>query len=117
MTAQTFQKAATLITACFPDKKFEFDVYFELLRDLKDQFFLRAVRDLCVDKKELYPGTNIVALLRERTLELSRVPQELKMIGEGQWKNQPPPEFKELIKKLSRKMGVNKQDLPQAPGR
>jgi len=87
------------------------EVYFELLKDLKDECFLMAVMDVCKTQKEIYPGTNLIAILRERTMDINRL-QSQKLL-----KLSPPVEksdpnislvklFDEQVKKLSDEKAV-----------
>lgn len=103
MDTKTYQKAATLITACLPNLKLEFDIYFELLRDLPDEPFLKAVADFCRNETELFPGSNLVALLRQRTRVVMNQPKPFARLTEhvesDRHKNPPPPEFTGLFKR------------------
>lgn len=38
----------------------------ELLSDLTDEQFLRGVRFVCLEKEEIYPNTNLVAMIRSK---------------------------------------------------
>lgn len=42
------------------------EVRYRLLQDMPDELFEQAVIALCRERKELFPGSNIVALIRER---------------------------------------------------
>ena len=107
MDIKTFQKASFLIASSFPDRKFEAEVYYELLKDLQDEPFLKAVVDFCKTQKELYPGSNLIAILRERTNDVVKRGSILLTLPEGERWTSPTQEWKDLIKKLSEeKSGV-----------
>ena len=70
MTKTTFKKGITIFTACVKDYPLDAEkagVWFELLKDLGDEVFLKAVHTVCQTNRDIYPGTNIVALIREAT--------------------------------------------------
>lgn len=70
MTKTTFKKGMTIFTACikdFPLDKDKAAVWFRLLKDMPDELFLEAVHRVCQTEKNIYPGTNIVAMIREST--------------------------------------------------
>ena len=93
-----------LISTCFPNRKFEPEFYFELLKDLKDGPFLEAVIDICKNLKELYPDSNLLAILRDKTTEISRRPKVLPALPQGgRFENGPSKEFKKLVKDLAEK--------------
>jgi len=68
MKSETFKKGMMALYAAFPDKKMEADIFWPFLKDLNDEDFLRAVGEICVTMKELFPGTNLIATIRERAL-------------------------------------------------
>lgn len=40
------------------------DLYYEFLKDLPEDYFIWAITKICREQVELYPNTNIVALIR-----------------------------------------------------
>jgi hypothetical protein len=69
MTKETLAKGFALICMTFPNLGMTEDalnVWARLLDDLGDNDFMGAVVHLCRNEKQLYPGTNIVALIRDR---------------------------------------------------
>jgi len=95
------EKAVLLLSAAFPDRKLEPALYFELLKDLKDEPFMKAAIDVCKTQKELYPGTNLVAILRDRTMQLQQVLPTLPKLEGRRWV-QPHAEFKALVDRLAK---------------
>jgi hypothetical protein len=89
-----------LLTTAFPNRKIEPGVYYELLKDLKDEPFLKAVVDVCKTQRELFPDSNLLAILREKTAELSRVQIQLGLPQGERW-GKPTKEWSELVKKIS----------------
>jgi hypothetical protein len=61
------------LVIAFPDRDFDMEIYWEFLRDLDDFQFLKAVRDFITTRKELYPSSNPIALLRELALNGTRL--------------------------------------------
>lgn len=58
------------LTAAFPGLQFNSNLLWRTLSDLDGEFFLMAVIDVIKTTKELYPGSNIIAILRTRAEEL-----------------------------------------------
>ena len=69
MTKENFKKGVNMLGAVLGNlkpKPERLDIWFDLLNDIDDHDFERAVRTICNEVKEIYPGTNIVALIREQ---------------------------------------------------
>ena len=69
MTKDTFKKGIVIFTACIKGFKVEPDkvaVWYELLKDMPDEVFIKAIEVIAKTRTDLYPGTNIVALIREQ---------------------------------------------------
>lgn len=68
MKTETLLAGIAVISSVFPKLDLNEDtlnIWEPLLQDLEDDHFLLAVEIFCSDQKEIYPGTNIVATLRE----------------------------------------------------
>ena len=70
MTSEAFQQGYLALTAAFPGLQFNSTLLWRTLSDLDGEYFLMAVIDAIKTTKELYPGSNIIAILRTRTEEL-----------------------------------------------
>ena len=68
MKIEIFKKGLGVLLTIFPDKKINSEIYWEYLKDLKDEVFLGAVADISSTYTELFPGTNLVALIRTKAL-------------------------------------------------
>ncbi len=66
MKKNNFDKGMTALMQAFPDRKFDCNIFWSFLSDLKDDEFLRAIADIISTTKELYPGTNVISLIREK---------------------------------------------------
>lgn len=106
LSQQVFEKSVLLILTSFPNRKIEPVVYYELLKDLDDESFLKATVELCKDHVELYPDTNLVALLRNKYMEIKKRPQEFLKIEQERFTAGPTKEFRELIEKLAKEKPV-----------
>lgn len=93
MNVETLNKTILLLAASFPGIDFNPEVYEEMLSELPDEFFLKAVYDFIKTTKEIYPGTNPIAILREKALSLvpkvpyvkpMRTAEELRKINDMQ---------------------------------
>lgn len=72
MTRKEFSIGFAVLCANFGkvyDKE-TLDIFFSLTKDLDPECFLRSVQAICQEHKELYPGTNIVALIRHKVVDL-----------------------------------------------
>lgn len=60
-----FADGTELLMATFPAIKIDADLSYKLLQDMTDELFMANVIIICREQKELYPNTNIVALIRD----------------------------------------------------
>ena len=89
MTKETYVKGMLLFVATFQKMKIDDntqDAWFMLLEDLGDDQFLRAIKKVCQGQPEIYPGTNIVALIREHARRQVRCRCGKVFEIEGEWK-------------------------------
>lgn len=56
--------------AAFPKQEIVAEVWWELVNDLDDAQFLPAMLWIIKNTPELYPGTNVIAMVRDRVFEL-----------------------------------------------
>ena len=69
MKDETFEKGIMMLAATFTGMNLPKETviaYRNLLDDLSDEDFEKAIIKICQGVKEIYPGTNIVALIREQ---------------------------------------------------
>jgi hypothetical protein len=66
MKKHNFDKGMAALLCAFPDRKFDCNIFWTFLSDLKDDEFLKSIADIISTKSELYPGTNVIALIREK---------------------------------------------------
>ena len=108
MTPETFKKGMALISETFPKLDFNTTLYWKMLRDLKDLDFEKAVLDVIQELEELYPTSNLIAILRQRAdraaiKRLERLSREIpKLTRESA---PPPPEWTNLVKRAFPKAG------------
>ena len=100
MTNESFEKGFAALVATFPSMNFNAKLYWEMLHDLDGECFLRAVWDFIKQTKEVFPGTNIIALLRDRAVGLRvslyhdkqlRIEQETEQKRIERWKKESAP--------------------------
>ena len=70
MKPETLSKGLLLLTAAFPGFDFNAEIYWVILKDLKDEDFELAILDVIRTQKEIYPGTGLIAILYEKTNEI-----------------------------------------------
>ena len=107
MTSEVFQKGMALISEAFPRLEFNAKLYWKILSDLEDEDFEMAVLTVVRTVRELYPTSNLIAILRGGAAESSR--RRLTNAREEDGKLQkmrleecadPPPEWAGLKKRL-----------------
>ena len=106
MQVETFRKGLELIVQVFSKHDIEAEVYWQFLSDLNDSDFLAAVEDFCKTQKEIYPGTNPIAIIRELAMRKNSGPNLLGLPEGERFSSPPPPEFKVLVKKLAEEKSV-----------
>jgi len=117
MTNEAFKQGFSALTATFPQMNFNGQLFWAMLNDLDGQFFLMSVWELIKNTKEIYPGTNIVAIIRSRANELKIETQKdstLKLEAETEkerierWRKESSPmpeECKAVLEKLGARIG------------
>lgn len=114
MTNEAFNKGFEALTATFPSMNLNARLYWTMLSDLDGQFFLMAVYEFIKNTKEVYPGTNMIAIIRERAEALKTQAQAekvLKITAETEkqrierWQKNAAPMPEECRRALE-KMGV-----------
>lgn len=65
MNQEKFIEGMALLKEAFPARSMNPKIYFVALKDLSDEDFERAVLSVVQDHKELYPDSNLVAIIRE----------------------------------------------------
>lgn len=104
MEKKTLVIATNFLRQAFPRLEINTPILWEMLQDLDDRPFLMAVKDLCRHRTEIYPGTNMIALLRDGAREI--VIREWREKQNERPKNAleecspPPPEWGELKSKI-----------------
>jgi hypothetical protein len=70
MTNQSFNKGFSALSVAFPAMSFDAKIFWEMVNDLDGEFFLKAVWEFIKNTQDVFPGTNIIATIRNRTEEL-----------------------------------------------
>lgn len=87
-----------------------------MLGDLEDKYFLKAVHDFVKNTREVYPGTNPIAIIRENALRLvpalpkpKRTNEELKQIADMQeFYDRKKAEVESLFREKANEKDMNK---------
>ena len=102
------------MAASFPGLQFNSDLFWATLNDLDGEYFLKAVISVIKNTKELYPGSNMIAIIRDLALRLQtedRINKSLKIEAETEkeridrWKRESAP-MPEDCKKALGKIGI-----------
>jgi len=100
MTSEAFQKGFAALATAFPGMQFNSELFWVALIDIDGQYFLTAVMNVIKNTKELFPGSNIIAILRARAEELRlealknstlKIEQESEMERIERWKKEATP--------------------------
>jgi hypothetical protein len=65
MNYKTCLNGMGALLQAFPDRKFDNAAIFNFVKDLTNEQFYKAIKKIVSTKTELYPGTNIIALILE----------------------------------------------------
>jgi hypothetical protein len=72
MTPEAFKEGVGILSTTFPNLDIQGGrtllVWQKLLDDIPDKAFLSAVLRLCREETQIYPGSNVVAMIRERAV-------------------------------------------------
>lgn len=107
-----------LLSSVFQSLNLNPDIYYAFLEDLREDSFTGGIKKICLEVKELYPNTNLVALIREKSTEWilercrrreDKEPKKLEKPKEIDYEKceEARQEWKELIEKLAREKGIN----------
>lgn len=93
-----------ILSETFPKLEFSTKLYWKLLGDLKDQDFEQAIVSVIQELEELYPTSNLIAILRHRARDLAiqrlgKLASDTRKLTD-ETSAPPPPEWKEVKKKL-----------------
>ena len=69
MSKELFAKGMALLTAAFPSWKMDPALYYEALKDLSAEDFLAAVNRIVKTHENIYAGTNLIAVIRNKAIE------------------------------------------------
>ncbi len=70
MTNQSFEQGFSALLKVFPSMNFDAKLFWTMLSDLDGQYFLMAVWEFIKNTKDIFPGTNIIATIREKAIDL-----------------------------------------------
>lgn len=65
LSLDVFKDGMGALLEAFPDRKFNNKIIYKFMQDLSKEEFLSGIAKVISSTKELFPGTNIIALIRE----------------------------------------------------
>ena len=83
-----------LLSEAFPKYEFSVPLYKKMLMDLGDECFMKAIVEIIRNTTELYPNTNLIAVIRQKALYEQKVLMERRPIAylkEERFAAPPPP--------------------------
>jgi hypothetical protein len=102
------------LAASFPGLQFNSDLFWAALSDLDGEYFLKAVMSVIRNTKELYPGSNMIAIVRGLAIDMqnkNRQDDTLKLEAETEkeridrWQKESAP-MPDDCKKALAKLGI-----------
>ncbi|GEM_PF-2880499 len=100
MTDEVFKQGMAMLTAAFSGITFNMRLYRQALAEIEDEDFKSSVIEAIKTIREIYPGSNLIAILigiavEKRRARIDRTPklQDERCVP-------PPPEWLEAKKKL-----------------
>jgi len=114
MDLKVFKNGIGALLQAFPDRDINSKIYWTFLQDLSNEGFSSAISKIVTSEKDIYPGTNMIALIRDKALNTNKITggeawaEVLRQISSiGSWGQ---PKFKdELISKAV--AGVGWKDM------
>lgn len=93
-----YAQGMALLASVFQAIKFNPDLYYAFLEDLREDAFIGGVEKICRDRVEFFPNTNMVALIREKSQEFMTEKNQQKKIAEGKRLPYAEPDYAEIEK-------------------
>ena len=69
MDPKIYAQGMAMLSAVFPAADLKPDLYYALLEDIREDAFIGGVEKVCRETTELFPNTNLVAVIREKCQE------------------------------------------------
>lgn len=66
MNEDNFIQGIAFLKSAFPTKEINAKLYFEALKDISDEDFEKAILEIIQKTTDLYPGSNLIAMIREK---------------------------------------------------
>jgi len=99
-------RGVALISSAFPANQFDVELYWELLKDLEAQDYEVSILSIVKTLKDIYPGTNLIAMIRDRANE-NKKSRLGKMTALPNLDCAPPPqEWLDAKEKLKNSNGI-----------
>jgi hypothetical protein len=121
MTNEAFNRGFSALSQVFPALNLDAKLFWGMLNDLDGEFFLKATFNFIKTTTNIYPGTNIIAVIRENAATLQnqfRQENVLKLEAETEkeridrWQKEAAPmpeECRMTLKKLGIKIGMEEK--------
>lgn len=68
LSGQVLAKGLIVLEGCFPNLKLskqQLDIWATMLSDLTEEQFITGMKKFCLEHKEIFPNTNVVAYIRD----------------------------------------------------
>ena len=88
LTEKAYESGFELLTSVFTNREMAPRMWWPLLSDLDDEGFTRAILDICGNQEQLFPDSNLVAMIRKRAREISAKPKMVR--ASSSWRKIAP---------------------------
>lgn len=66
MTKETLTKSLLILSAVFPNRTLEPEIFYEFWKDLDDDRFMKCLHKFIKNTQSIYPETNLIAVIRHQ---------------------------------------------------
>lgn len=64
-----YAQGMAMLSAVFPAVNLSPEIYYTFLDDLREDNFIGAIKSVCREVQELYPNSNLIAIIRQKAEE------------------------------------------------
>jgi hypothetical protein len=79
LNKDTFRKGMALLSKTFRGVEIDSKYYWEMLKELDDDRFIKSVFDLIKTTEQIYPGTNLIAMITSNAVA------DKKLLADEEW--------------------------------
>jgi len=116
---KSFLKAMSILREAFPKRDINARLWHEVLKDLSGECLCDASLEICKTLEEIFPDTNLLAILRQRTLNITKQQlldgRNLRITDDRS--DPPPAEWKQMLQKLAKSKSADPIERAKGEGK